>query len=170
MKIMYISLREMMKFMPEARRLDGNIWVWISPVWDAFAEYGMNVYRTVKEKIRVYEYAYSVAMIYSNYLSVVNGSYPHAESLYIVPDLKDVTEKDDYYQQLVSPDTDFSDFMEYLITNGEELDEMIELVISLLGIDEVYALLTKARTGSTAGAFDATADNLSAYEWLKSKY
>ena len=29
MKIMYISLREMMKFMPEANRLDGNIWVWI---------------------------------------------------------------------------------------------------------------------------------------------
>ena len=146
---MIMTTRKLMRFMPEAKQLDGNIWVWIVPVWDAFSEFRMNRYRSVKEKILVYSFGYSVAMIYSEYLSVLNGTRPHKEELYIVPKT--------------------ADFTEYLITNGEEYEEIFDLVISMLGIDTVFAMLSKARTGSTAGAFDATADNLSVYEWLKSR-
>ena len=64
---------------------------------------------------------------------------------------------------------DTIDFTEYLITNGEEYDEIFDLIISMLGVDKVFALLNKARKGTAAGAFDATADNLTVYEWLKSR-
>ena len=151
---MIMTTRKLMRFMPEAKQLDGNIWVWIVPVWDVFSEFRMNRYRSVKEKILVYSFGYSVAMIYSEYLSVLNGTRPHKEELYIVPNFAD---------------TETADFTEYLITNGEEYEEIFDLVISMLGIDTVFAMLSKARTGSTAGAFDATADNLSVYEWLKSR-
>ena len=166
---MIMTTRKLMRFMPEADKLDGNIWAWIVPVWDVFSEFKMIRYHSVKEKILVYSFGYSVAMIYSEYLSVLNGTRPHKEELYIVPDFDDVIKEDDYYRQHVSPDTETADFTEYLITNGEEYDEIFDLIISMLGVDKVFAMLNKARKGSAAGAFDATADNLSVYEWLKSR-
>ena len=108
-------------------------------------------------------------MIYSEYLSVLNGTRPHKEELFVVPDFDDVIKEDDYYRRHVSPDAETIDFTEYLITNGEEYDEIFDLIISMLGVDKVFAMLNKARKGSAAGAFDATADNLTVYEWLKSK-
>lgn len=166
---MIMTTRKLMRFMPEAKQLDGNIWTWIVPIWDAFSEFRMNRYRSVKEKILVYSFGYSVAMIYSEYLSVLNGTRPHKEELYIVPNFDDVISEDDCYRQHVSPDTETADFTEYLITNGEEYDEIFDLIISMLGVDKVFAMLSKAHKGSAAGAFDATADNLSVYEWLKSR-
>ena len=64
---MIMTTRKLMRFMPEAKQLDGNIWTWIVPIWDAFSEFRMNRYRSVKEKILVYSFGYSVAMIYSEY-------------------------------------------------------------------------------------------------------
>lgn len=166
---MIMTTRKLMRFMPEARKLDGNIWAWIVPVWDVFSEFRMIRYHSVKEKILVYSFGYSVAMIYSEYLSVLNGTRPHKEELYIVPDFDDVIKEDDCYRQHISPDADTIDFTEYLITNGEEYDEIFDLIISMLGVDKVFAMLSKAHKGSAAGAFDATADNLTVYEWLKSR-
>ena len=31
---MIMTTRKLMRFMPEAKQLDGNIWTWIVPVWD----------------------------------------------------------------------------------------------------------------------------------------
>ena len=166
---MIMTTRKLMRFMPEAKQLDGNIWTWIVPVWDAFSEFRMNRYRSVKEKILVYSFGYSVAMIYSEYLSILNGTRPHKEELFVVPDFDDVIKEDDYYRQHVSPDTDTAEFIEYLITNGEEYEDILDLILSILGIDKVYAMLNKAHSGTAAGAFTATADNLTVYEWLKSR-
>lgn len=166
---MIMTTRKLMRFMPEAKQLDGNIWTWIVPVWDAFSEFRMNRYRSVKEKILVYSFGYSVAMIYSEYLSILNGTRPHKEELFVVPDFDDVIKEDDYYRQHVSPDTDTAEFIEYLITNDEEYEDILDLILSILGIDKVYAMLNKARSGTAAGAFIATADNLTVYEWLKSR-
>ena len=62
-----------------------------------------------------------------------------------------------------------SDDGKHLYVSGEEYDEIFDLIISMLGVDKVFAMLSKAHKGSAAGAFDATADNLSVYEWLKSR-
>ena len=166
---MIMTTRKLMRFMPETDKPDGNIWAWIVPVWDVFSEFKMIRYHSVKEKILVYSFGYSVAMIYSDYLSVLNGTHPHKEELFVVPDFDDVIKEDDYYRRHVSPDAETIDFTEYLITNGEEYDEIFDLIISMLGVDKVFAMLNKARKGSANGAFDATADNLSVYEWLKSR-
>ena len=36
---MIMTTRKLMRFMPEADKLDGNIWAWIVPVWDVFSEF-----------------------------------------------------------------------------------------------------------------------------------
>lgn len=166
---MIMTTRKLMRFMPEAKQLDGNIWGWIVPVWDVFVALRMNRYNSVKEKILVYSFGYSVAMIYSEYLSILNGTRPHKEKIYIVPDLADVIKEDDRFRQCVTPNTDTAEFIEYLITNSEEYEDILDLILSILGIDKVYAMLNKAHSGTAAGAFTATADNLTVYEWLKSR-
>ena len=107
---MIMTTRKLMRFMPEADKLDGNIWAWIVPVWDVFSEFKMIRYHSVKEKILVYSFGYSVAMIYSDYLSVLNGTRPHKEELFVVPDFDDVIKEDDYYRRHVSPDAETIDF------------------------------------------------------------
>ena len=66
---MIMTTRKLMRFMPEADKLDGNIWAWIVPVWDVFSEFKMIRYHSVKEKILVYSFGYKYKVLDPEFLA-----------------------------------------------------------------------------------------------------